>query len=348
MGRVRRSGPPAIGLDVGRHSIRLARLSRAGVTPSLGRLGQTVTPAGLFDSAGWLQSPDALAECLRQLAAEVGLSGCPTVVGLGGPLVIARPVELPEDGTVESALAAADDDLPLPAGEYRVTLHPFADGTRGLLVAAPQRLLDDLVGAIERAGLDPVVVDLTGFGAVYVLAGQLADGLPRVLGDWGAGGVTWSWLVGDEVQEMVYVPGGGEAQTTALRVALAADLPTADRLKRERLSLSEADDESATIPESEAAVRSLRQVVEAGLEPVVAWYRAAPPPVEILLHGGAAQLRGLAGAVARACGVPARVVSPFDAFDVELRAGLPAALVRESAEYVNVLGLAWRPIRVEG
>jgi len=196
MGRVRRSGPPAIGLDVGRHSIRLARLSRAGVTPSLGRLGQTVTPAGLFDSAGWLQSPDALAECLRQLAAEVGLSGCPTVVGLGGPLVIARPVELPEDGTVESALAAADDDLPLPAGEYRVTLHPFADGTRGLLVAAPQRLLDDLVGAIERAGLDPVVVDLTGFGAVYVLAGQLADGLPRVLGDWGAGGVTWSWLVG--------------------------------------------------------------------------------------------------------------------------------------------------------
>jgi len=347
MGRRRRSGPPAIGLDVGRHSIRMARLGWAGEQPSLGRLGQTVTPAGLFDAAGWLQSPDALAECLRQLAAEVGLTGCPTILGLGGPLIHARPVSLPDDGTVESALAAANGALALPANEYRATLHPLGDTGQGLLVAAPQRLLDDLVGAVERSGLDPVVADLSGFGAVYVLAAQLSDGLPRLIGDWGAGGVTWSRLVGDVVTDMVYVEGGGAAQTTALRVALAADAPTADRLKCERISLDAAHDESETVPESEAAVNSVRLVVEQALAPAVAWCRETPP-AEVLLHGGASQLRGLVGAVARQCGVPARLISPFDAFGAEVRQGLPAALTRESAEFVNVLGLAWRPIRVEG
>lgn len=348
MGRVRRDAPPAIGLDVGRHSIRLARLGRAGGQPSLGRLGQTVTPAGLFDAAGWLQSPDALSECLRQLAAEVGLSGAETILGVSGPLVQARPVDWPADGTVDAALAALDGRLPLPVGEYRATLHPVGDGTQGLLVAAPRRLVDDLCGAVERAGLEPVVVDLSGFGAIYVLAPQLADGQPRVIGDWGAGGVTWSRVWGDEVREMVWVPGGGEAQTIALRVALAADLPTADRLKCERLSLDGDVGEAEAVPESEAAVRSLRQAVEAALEPLLTWCRGDGAPAEVLLHGGAARLRGLAAAVARFCGVPARVVSPFEAFSSEVRQGLPAALVRESAEYLNVLGLAWRPIRVEG
>jgi type IV pilus assembly protein PilM len=351
MGRVRRMGPSAIGLDVGRHSIRLARLGWAGSQPSLDRLGQTVTPAGQFDAAGWLQSPDALAECVRQLAAETGVSGCPVILGVGGPLVWTRTVPLPAEGGVQAALEALNGDLPLPVSELHATLHPLSgevDPPQALLVAAPAKLVSELVGAVERAGLEPEVVDLLGFAAVYALLEQLHDGLPRLVGDWGAGGVTWWRLRGDEVRESVYVPGGGEAQTTALRVALSADLATADRLKRERLSLLPEHDESDTVPESEAAVRSLRQAVESSLEPVLSCCRADDPPVEILLHGGAARLRGLSAQVAAECGVPARVAEPFQSFGQEVRATLPASLTRESAEYLNVLGLAWRPIRVEG
>ena len=348
MGRVHRMGPPAIGLDVGRHSIRLARLGRAGDQPSLDRLGQTVTPAGQFDAAGWLQSPDALAECLRQLAAETGVVGCPTILGIGGPLVYVRTVPTPPDGLVATALEAANGDLPLPAAELQATIHPLSDEGQALLVAAPRKLIEDLVGAVERAGLDPVAVDLLGFAAVYVLLDQLADSQPRILGDWGSGGVTWWRLQGDEVREMSHLPIGGEAQTTALRVALSADLPTADKLKRERLSLAAEDDESETVPESEAAVRSLRSVVESALQPAVAWCSRDDQPVEILLHGGAARLRGLPALVAEQCGVPCRLAEPFESFDSTIRATLPASLTRESAEFLNVLGLAWRPNRVEG
>ncbi len=357
MGRVPRFGRDrnsVVGLDLGRHNIRMACVQFTDGRPALTAAGLTIAPAGVFATDGSLLGRDALADCLADLAADLGLSRSRVVTAIGGAGLTLFPLLLPRAQAVDPAAvrAAAVERLPLPWDQMVVTWQPglapageSSDLVRRMVSAVPRQLADGLAAVLDRAGFEPVAIEAAPYGAVFSLvaarpsAGQREQ--RRIVGDWGAVQTTWSVLAGTELVAVAQVAGGGEALTEALAAAMGWDRRTADKAKRAELALDEGGDAS-DLTEAMAVVE---RHVQARVHPLLALLATETnPPAEILLHGGAARQPGLRERIETATGVPTRLADPFAWIDC---GAAPSAISADGAGFALALGLAMRHETVE-
>lgn len=181
----RRSKEPAlVGLEIEAGSIAAAEVRVNGAVQLTATAAAPISPEVFHD--GEVRDPERLAEALRALFAEHGLSK--TIrLGIANQRVVVRTMRLPaidDPGELASAIRFnAQEQIAMPL-DQAVIDHRVVGGVPGAEGAPPQ--IDVMVVAARRdmiaaslqplrdAGLEPVGVDLSAFGMIRAFGDMVA------------------------------------------------------------------------------------------------------------------------------------------------------------------------------
>lgn len=180
-----------IGIDIGSRMLRVAavRRTRKGQI-ALTHFGQAPTPEGAVRD-GVIVEPADMAGAVRALGREAGLRGGQVTAAIHGQGVLIRHLQLPEMPQEELAEAVrweAEGQLPFPIADAVMdfaVLGPAGDDSgeiEVLVAAAPQRLAEQLVEILQKAGFRPGAVDCTAFALLRSFALSTGNDLKH-LGD---------------------------------------------------------------------------------------------------------------------------------------------------------------------
>jgi type IV pilus assembly protein PilM len=321
----------AIGLDIGTSGVRAAELSfgKGGVT--LEKFGQVALPEGAVRD-GEVVDSDAVADAVKQLWAHTKFSSKKVVIGVANQKVIVRQVELPwmpiED--LKKSLAfQVQDFVPMPVDQAVLDFHPLeelgADGggahlVRGLLVAASREMVNTNLEAVTKAGLSPVMVDLTSFAVIRSLADADHLGLSsevEALVDVGARVTNIVVHQGGVPRFVRILLMGGQDVTDAVAERMGVPQEQAEAIKQQ-LSAGTGD----LGMEAQAASRVIEAVAAQFVDEVrgsLDYYLASSgsaPISRLLLTGGGARLGGLAQRMQVTTRVPVEVGAPMHSLQV--------------------------------
>lgn len=315
---------PVVGLDIGTSGVRAAELSLGKHPATLERFGQVALPPGAV-RGGEVVDPDAVAVAVKQLWTQAKFSCRKVVVGVANQKVVVRQVDvpwLPVSELRESLPFQVQDFIPMPVEQAILDFHPleeFAneDGARRLrilLVAASRDMVDNAVVAVQKAGLEPSMVDLTSFAILRSLHRPrvVADADAEALIDVGAN-VTNIVVHQGGVPRFVRIllMGGGDI-TDALAERLGVPLEQAESVKQST-GLTAALGSTDPHP----AVRAIEQSGSAFVEEVrgsLDYYLAQPGAArigQVVLSGGGSRLEGLAERLSFATRIPVEVARPM-------------------------------------
>jgi type IV pilus assembly protein PilM len=320
----------AIGLDIGTSGVRAAELSFGKGQVTLEKFGQVALPEGAVRD-GEVVDSDAVAVAIKQLWAHTKFSSKKVVIGVANQKVIVRQVDLPwmpVDELKKSLAFQVQDFVPMPVDQAVLDFHPLeeltADGgariLRGLLVAASRDMVNASLEAVQKAGLSPVMVDLTSFAVIRSLAD--ADHL-------GMGAQVEALVdVGARVTNIVVHQGGvprfvrillmgGQDVTDAVAERMGVPQEQAEAMKQQ-LGLGvggEGMDVQAATRVVEAVGAAFVDEVRGSLDYYLASSGSAPIS-RLVLTGGGARLGGLAQRLQVTTRVPVEVGTPMRTLQV--------------------------------
>jgi type IV pilus assembly protein PilM len=294
----------AIGLDIGTSGVRAAELSFGKGRVTLEKFGQVALPEGAVRD-GEVVDAAAVATAIRQLWSATKLSHKKVVLGVANQRVVVRQIELPHMPPADLRKALpfqVQDYLPMPVEQAVLDFHPVEEfehnggrHMRGLLVAAQRDVVMANVRAVEAAGLQVSMVDLTSFAVLRAVGSraQQADSGTEALVDIGAR-VTNVVVHSNGVPRFVRILlMGGQDITDAVAERLGVSMKEAEGLKQE-LGLVGASGEL------EAASRAVDATAGMFLDEVrgsLDYYAASNPdfPIDrVVVTGGGSRLAGLA------------------------------------------------------
>jgi type IV pilus assembly protein PilM len=320
----------AIGLDIGTSGVRAAELSFGKGDITLEKFGQVALPEGAVRD-GEVVNPEVVGAAIKQLWSHTKFSGNKVVLGVANQKVIVRQVDLPwmpADELKKSLGYLVQDFVPMPVDAAVLDFHVLeelaADNgnrtMRGLLVAASRDMVHNSIDAVRKAGLTPVMVDLTSFAVIRALAD--ADHL-------GMGSNVEALVdVGARVTNIVVHQGGvprfvrillmgGQDVTDAVAERMGMPQEQAEALKQQ-LGLGAAG-ESMDV---QAAARVIEAVTAAFVDEIrgsLDYYLASSgsaPISRLVLTGGGARLDGLARRLTVTTRVPVEVGTPMNSLQI--------------------------------
>lgn len=169
-----------VGLDIGSSGLRAAEFSTGHRRLRLRKFAQVELPPGVV-RAGSVVDPDALTSAIAELWSIGGFRSKTVALGVANAGVLVRQMDLDwmAPGDFGKALRyQVEDALPMPVDDANLDYHLLDDlqvedeggasrrVARVLLVAAAREMVDAFVGAVDRAGLRAVSVDIVPFALV--------------------------------------------------------------------------------------------------------------------------------------------------------------------------------------
>ncbi len=304
----------AIGLDLGATCVRAAVLSLGADNgrPSVAIkavASMALPPGAVVDGSVGEQA--VVTRALKKLWDTKGFDCRSVILGLAGPQVVVRPLQIPNLTAQQRAQALpfqAREIIALPLDEvildYVQVGHPdpITGMLNGLLIATPRRPVLAAVEAVERAGLKVVRVDLASFGALR----SIADEAMTIQAVIDVGAHLTSIVIHDHgVPQLARtLAHGGQELTESLVDLLDVSFEEAENIKFEHGLTSRGETASDTL---RAAIRPLLAEIRSSIN----YFRASTSGRQIQaisLTGGGSALRGLAETLADQNGVPAQMV----------------------------------------
>jgi type IV pilus assembly protein PilM len=319
-----------VGLDIGTSGVRAAELTMGKGPATLERFGQVALPLGAVRDGEVIDS-DAVAAAIRQLWAQAKFSSKKVVVGVANQKVVVRQVDLPWLPVAElrkSLSFQVQDFIPMPVEQAILDFHPLEEFTndaggrmlRVLLVAAARDMVGSAMDAVQKAGLEPAMVDLNSFAVLRSLA----------LGASGIGSLESEALVdiGASVTNIVVHQGGvprfvrillmgGADITDAVAERLGVPMDQAESVKQGSGLMTVAGSVDA-----HPASRAIEQTGSAFVEEVrgsLDYYLAQAGAARIgrvVVSGGGSRLTGLVERLAAATRLPVEVARPMSALKI--------------------------------
>jgi len=337
-----------IGLDIGSHQIKAIYLERK-------RGGWTVTAAGVAPTPpesvaeGIVHEPAVVADAIAALLRERNIPPGEAIAAISGSTVTVRQIRMPN--VPASALGKA---VRFEAAKYLPSVTESAVeyavlGKSGeplqldvLLVAAPNEMVNSRVAAMERAGLEPVAIDIEAFALLRSLSAAGFDlSEPMAVLNMGAAFTDFHILFDENIALTRSIPMGGSTLTQAIVSAANVSEKDAEAIKEQ-------------LPAAGAAVRG-------AFGGCGGWLRAAPHPTARAI---ARPRHGDAGDDAVPGRDPARGTAVAELLPLAVPGGLgraerdaPAALWRHRADArpgwlprgtAECAGLRARPVQRHG
>jgi type IV pilus assembly protein PilM len=324
------AGRSAIGLDIGTSGVRAAELSFGKGQVTLEKFGQVALPDGAVRD-GEVFDPDAVAGAIKQLWTHTKFSSKKVVIGVANQKVIVRQVDLPWmplDDLKKSLAYQVQDFVPMPVDQAVLDFHPLEelngeDGSRtlrGLLVAASRDMVNASLEAVHKAGLSPVMVDLTSFAMIRSVADvdHLGMGAQvEALVDVGARVTNIVVHQGGVPRFVRILLMGGQDITDAVSERMGVPHEQAEAMKQQLGlgTLSDGMDVQAATRVVEAVASSFVDEVRGSLDYYLA-SSASAPISRLVLTGGGARLGGLAQRLQTVTRVPVEVGNPMHSLQV--------------------------------
>jgi type IV pilus assembly protein PilM len=324
------AGRSAIGLDIGTSGVRAAELSFGKGQVTLEKFGQVALPEGAVRD-GEVVDPETVAGAIKQLWAHTKFSSKKVVIGVANQKVIVRQVDLPwmpTDELKESLAFQVQDFVPMPVDQAVLDFHPLEELTgeggnrilRGLLVAASRDMVNASLEAVQKAGLSPVMVDLTSFAVVRSLADadHLGMGAPvEALVDVGARVTNIVVHQGGVPRFVRILLMGGQDVTDAVAERMGVPQQQAEAMKQQ-LALGgtgEGMDVQAASRVVEAVGAAFVDEVRGSLDYYLASSGSAPIS-RLVITGGGARLGGLAARLQVTTRIPVEVGTPMHSLQI--------------------------------
>jgi type IV pilus assembly protein PilM len=314
-----------VGLDIGTSAVRAAELDLGSGAPALHAFGQVGLPPGTIVD-GEVRDPSAVSDALRRLWQNGKFTSRTVVVGIAGLRAITRELDLPwvPDDEVDSAVRFQSEEvIPFAPDQTLLSAQVLgdtmtADGAKArrvLVAAAHRELVDSVVDAVEKAGLEVEGVDLVSSALVRALVdpSKLTD-QPEAIVSVGAGLTVIVVHQNGRPLFVRTVGTGGHAATEAISQALDLPVSDAEGMKR-RLN-------GTSNPQLDAAKRASAAVVEDLVNEIrnsIQYFSSLPghPPVtRILVTGGSSRLQGFLARMQEAVRIPVAAVSPLERLDL--------------------------------
>ena len=322
-----------VGVDVGSSAIKVVQLGGSGGKRTVEAMGLGVNPVG-----GWGETEAqklSLAEAIRKTVGDAGIKLKRVRVALHEALVYTRVIDMPplSEAELSSALSwEAEQYIPMPLSEVNLDWQIL--GSREmtdsdskalkrrrmavLLVAAPKKLIDKVVGVMQLAGLDPVgletdmlaltraVVPFDWFDEAHH---KSAQGKPILVCHLGAAGTEIGVVEAGQPVFIFATATGGTGLTRAIAGGLKLDFAQAEQYKRTYGLLDDPLEGKIRQVLMEPMTMIVNELKRA-MSFYVAHAQVAVPMKQLILSGGGAQLPGLGGYLAGQLNLEAMTANP--------------------------------------
>jgi type IV pilus assembly protein PilM len=334
----------SIGLDIGSGFVKVVEVDHSGDQPEVVRVAmRPLLPDAIVE--GEIMDYGLVSDTVRGLFQEIGVKGAEVVTAIGGHDVIIKKIEMDrmkESDAREVIRWEAEQHVPFDIKSVELDfqiLNPHEEGLQMevLLVAAKRELVDNKVGLLQDAGINPVIIDVDAFA----LHNAFEHNHPEAME-----GIIALVNVGHETTNVNILEGGVPI--------LTRDIPFGSRriredLQRERgLTAEQAEDvvqARETVDDLDRFVDSSADEVAVGIERASAFLMTRDDGEtlgRIFLSGGGARVPGMVESLARRMNVETHLVNPFERVPVRADAVGMISIDEAAPMLLLPLGLALR------
>lgn len=340
-----------IGLDISSTAVKLLELSRSGDKYRVESYAvEPLPPNAVVDKN--INDPAATAEAVRKVIQRSKTKVKRAAVAVSGSAVITKILEMPSglnDDALEAQIALeADQYIPYPLDEVNLDFEVQGPSeknegqVRVLLAACRSENVEQRVGALSEAGLEPGVVDVEAY-AIERSFGLMNNQLPPqeqlvvAVMDIGATMSALSILVdGTTVytREQLF---GGKQLTDEIQRRYGLSAEEAATAKRQGGSGLPDDYQSEVLePFRDAVVQQVTRSLQ------FFYSSSSYSDIDyIVLAGGVAAMEGLQEMISEKLGKPTLVANPFKDMTVASRVN-SVALANDAPSLMIAAGLAMR------
>ena len=309
-----------VALDVGSGLIKLVQIDHSKDEPVLSRVA--ITPV-LADAIveGEIMDPGVVSDAIRGLFKTAGIKTKKAVVAVGGRDVIVKKIKvdrMKEAEAMEVVRWEAQQHVPFDIEAVELDfqiLDPDSEGLQMdvLLVAAKKDLVEDKVGLLAQAGLEPGVVDIDSFALHNAFELNYPDAMT---------GIAALLNIGNEVTNVNLLEDGVPLLNRDLSVGTRM---FREDLQRERgMSAEDADQllqGYELTPDLEPCVQNRGEEIAVGLERAGAFLQSASRDggsiQRVYCCGGGARIPGLSDVIGRRLSLPVQVASSLQRLQVK-------------------------------
>ena len=160
----------SIGLDIGSGFVKVVEVDHSGDQPEVTRVAmRPLLPDAIVE--GEIMDYGLVSETVQGLFQEMGRKGADVITAIGGHDVIIKKIEMDrmkESDAREVIRWEAEQHVPFDIKSVELDfqiLNPHDEGLQMevLLVAAKRELVDNKVGLLQDAGVNPVIIDVDAF-----------------------------------------------------------------------------------------------------------------------------------------------------------------------------------------
>lgn len=334
----------SIGLDIGSGFVKVVEVDHSGAQPEVVRVAmRALLPDAIVE--GEIMDYGLVSDTVRGLFQEMGVKGAEVVTAIGGHDVIIKKIQMDrmkESDAREVIRWEAEQHVPFDIKSVELDfqiLNPHEEGMQMevLLVAAKRELVDNKVGLLQDAGINPVIIDVDAFALHNAFEHNYPDSRE---------GIIALVNVGHETTNVNILENGIPI--------LTRDIPFGSRriredLQRERgLTAEQAEDvvqARETVDDLERFVDASADEIAVGIERASAFLMTREDGEtlgKIFLSGGGARVPGMVESLAKRMNVETRLVNPFERVPVRPDAAGGMSIEEAAPMLLLPLGLALR------
>ncbi len=334
----------SIGLDIGSGFVKVVEVDHSGDQPEVTRVVmRALLPDAIVE--GEIMDYGLISDTVRGLFQELNLKNADVVTAVGGHDVIIKKIQMDRMKETEAREVIrweAEQHVPFDIKSVELdfqVLNPHGEGLQMdvLLVAAKRELVDNKVGLLQDAGVNPVIIDVDAFALHNAFEHNYPDAME---------GIIALVNVGHETTNVNILEDGVPI--------LTRDIPFGSRriredLQRERgLTAEQAEDvvqARETVDDLVRFVESSADEVAVGIERASAFLMTRDDGEalgKIFLSGGGARIPGMGDALARRMNVETHLVNPFERVPVRPDASGEISIDEAAPMLLLPLGLALR------
>ncbi len=346
-----------LAIDIGATSVKLCAGVLQGRQLRVERLTETPLPPDAVRE-GAILDPDTVYKALRSTLASAGVRQKHVWLSVGGPQTTARPVRLPrmKPETLQKSIQfEATRYLPSAAEEHLIGFQILPSGNdeqmEVLLVAAPRSTAEPLLELVEKAGLEPQVLELQPFAALRTLQAVYGASLPYAYALVDLGGEHTQITVARNTTLVLtrFIPIASNTFTAAFKGYFNYSEEEAEQVKH---GLNLSDLIRTGQPQENPPLRLIQPIVDELIREIrrsLNYYQSQYQSQgergrieRLYLYGGGAQMHGVAAYFEYKLGIPTQVLDPFSSDAIEPTNVHPEQ-IESGARWATVLGSALAP-----
>jgi len=332
-----------LGIDIGSKSIKVIELTGTAGSWQLKSSG-AVGYAGVSPDKATVDSDfTAIAEVLKKIIAQIGISSKDVNLAIPEALAFTRVIKFPmlSDEEVASAVKwEAEQYIPIPVNEAVVQYvilerNQSLSSVSVLLVAAPKNVVEKYVKIAKLAGLIPVSAETELTALARSLAAE--KGTSMIL-DLGSSATDMSIVKDGNTVFTRSIPVAGEAFTRAVAQSFGIEPVQAEEYKK-TYGLSSTQLEGKV----RAALEPIFRVIIDEIKKAIHFYQTdekGDAPTSIIITGGASVMPEIVPFLAENLDIETVIGNPFAKLTLEPETA--KALIPYTSIYGTAVGLAMR------